>query len=171
MLHEVRNLQGARYEICHKRSRRQVPFSLVLGAKRRGHRVREYEKMRKDVMPIDDEIIIWVDSHGPSYFTEKKVKKTNKETLRRHVRVGGEPGGSLLGSSYERLNADAMMTLNGRICCCLCGGRGHCVVEGTRSTTPVVKHAIVTVNPSELSGNPARAPRIHGCQLPLHRNQ
>jgi len=58
VLHEVRNLQGARCEVCHRRSRRQVPFSLVLGAKRRGHRVREYEKIRKDAMPTDDEIMI-----------------------------------------------------------------------------------------------------------------
>jgi hypothetical protein len=41
----------------HERNRHHVPFSLVLGAKRRGHRVREYEKIRKEAMPIDSEIM------------------------------------------------------------------------------------------------------------------
>lgn len=63
---------------CYAINRRQVPFSLVLGAKRSGHLVREYEKTRKEIRPIDDEIIICVDSQGPSYFTDEKYQNDTK---------------------------------------------------------------------------------------------
>jgi hypothetical protein len=69
---------------------------------------------------------------GPRTLLRKKVNKTNGETLMRHVRVGGEPGGGPLGSSYEKLNADAMMTLEERICCSSVM-EGGSVVEGTCS--------------------------------------
>lgn len=58
VLHEAKTLRGLLREWTQERDRGWVPFSLVLGAKRRGHRVRQYEKIRKDVMPTDDEIII-----------------------------------------------------------------------------------------------------------------
>jgi hypothetical protein len=60
--------------------RRQVPFSLVLGAKRRGHLFREYEKTRKETRPMDDESMICVDSQGPSYFTEEKGQNDTEKT-------------------------------------------------------------------------------------------
>lgn len=58
VLHEVKSLQGTRYERRQEGNRRHAPFSLVLGAKTRGHRVREYEKIRNEAMPMDNEIII-----------------------------------------------------------------------------------------------------------------
>jgi hypothetical protein len=59
-------------------------LSLVLGAKRRGHLVRQYEKIRNAVTPMVEESIICVDNQGPWY-----------------VKVGGEPGGGPPGSSNE----------------------------------------------------------------------
>jgi hypothetical protein len=58
VLHEARTLRGFLRKRTRKRGRGRVPFSLVLGAKRRGHRVRQYEKIRREATPIDDEIII-----------------------------------------------------------------------------------------------------------------
>ncbi len=58
MLHEARTLRGFLRKRTQESDRSWLPFSLVLGAKRRGHRVRQYEKIRREAMPIDDEIII-----------------------------------------------------------------------------------------------------------------
>jgi hypothetical protein len=44
----------------------------VRGAKSKGHRVRQYENMRKENIPIVAEIVSCVVNHGPSYFTAIK---------------------------------------------------------------------------------------------------
>jgi hypothetical protein len=92
------------------KNRKQVPFSLVLGANRRGHLVREYEKTMKETRPMDDEIIICVDSQGPSYFTNEKDQNDIGRQAKNDGQVGGEPGGSPIGSSY----ADAMVVYTGK---------------------------------------------------------
>jgi hypothetical protein len=58
VLHEVRILRSFLHKRIKERGRSRVPFSLVLGAKMRGHRVRQYEKIRREAKPTDDEIII-----------------------------------------------------------------------------------------------------------------
>lgn len=58
VLHEVKNLKGDFHKRRQESEESKVPFSLVLGAKRRGHRVRQYEKIRRAAMPINDEINI-----------------------------------------------------------------------------------------------------------------
>ena len=58
VLHEARNLKDDFRKRRQESDESQVPFSLVLGAKRSGHRVRQYEKIRTEVMPINEEINI-----------------------------------------------------------------------------------------------------------------
>lgn len=47
----------------------RVPLSFVRGAKDSGHRVRQYENSRKDVIPILAEIMSCVVNQGPSNFS------------------------------------------------------------------------------------------------------
>jgi hypothetical protein len=63
-----------------------APFNLVLGAKRMGHLVLQYEKRRKEKIPIDDDKTSCVCSHGPEYLS-----------------VGPVPGGAAGGSSSSHL--------------------------------------------------------------------
>ena len=54
--------------------------------------------------------------------------------LMRNVQVGGEPGGGPLGSSYEKLYGDVMMTRKGRSCCGLRDVEGAGEVECSTHT-------------------------------------
>jgi hypothetical protein len=98
-------------------------------------------------MPMDNEIIICVDSHGPSYFTSENINKTDRKALiRRDVQVGGEPGGGPLGSSYD-VWMEAMTTRKGR------------VVRDAEGARHPRRADICNVNPSEQPVCPVRAPQ------------